>query len=827
MKTIIMAGGEGSRLRPITCGRPKPMVPVANRPVMTHIVDLLKRYGFVDIGVTLHYKPEFIRDYFDNGAEYRVNMQYFTEEAPLGTAGSVKNAQTFLDQTFLVISSDALTDLDLSRAVDFHRRQGAMATLVLTRVSCPLEYGVVITRPDGVITRFLEKPAWGEVFSDTVNTGIYVLEPEVLDYIPPGQIFDFSKDLFPLLLREKKPLFGVVLPGYWCDIGNLQQYVQAHQDVLAGRVQTAIPGREAASGIWFGEGADIHPGACIQGPVLIGDGCCLGAGVQVAPYTTIGDGCLIQEQASVKRSVLWNNVYLGAGAALRGAVLCSRVQVRANSEVYEGAVIGSDSVLAERSVVRPDVKIWPNKLVESSSVVNSSLVWGARWPKKIFGTEGVTGLFNIEVTVEFACRLGAAFCAALGTGVKMAVSADSYPPSQVIKEALASGMQSIGAKVYDLGAVITPLHRFAVRSLKLRGGVHVKISHRRPDQVSLIFINEKGGNVSRVMERKVENILLREDFPRADIVRVQPREFVSGMLESYLQALLQEVDAASIREARLRLIMAYNPHNLDSFTRFLGRALNMEIENLDLAEPWSFPLSWERYLEKLPYLANKVCEEGAWAGAMFDSNADHLVLIDERGRLIQDNMLTVLIALIILKAERGPVVVPVTAPHVVENLAGQYGSRVVRTKTAVQDLVEKILCQDELIREQKSGGLSQFLLNFDAFGALAGILGFAVRNGFSLGDLVDEIPSFFVSKKEVPVSWEAKGRVIRSLIETGEDNTELLDGVKVFHPDGWALVLPDPEEPVCRVFSEGASMEIAESLADLYIKKIGEIIKES
>lgn len=220
MKTIIMAGGEGSRLRPVTCGRPKPMVPVANRPVMFHIIELLKRHGLVDIGVTLQYKPEFIRDYFGNGGKYGVNIQYFTEEAPLGTAGSVKNARAFLDHTFLVISGDALTDLDLSRAVDFHRRQGAMATLVLTQVSCPLEYGVVITEPDGTITRFLEKPAWGEVFSDTVNTGIYVLEPEVLEYIPHGQTFDFSKELFPLLLREKKPLFGVILPGYWCDIGT-------------------------------------------------------------------------------------------------------------------------------------------------------------------------------------------------------------------------------------------------------------------------------------------------------------------------------------------------------------------------------------------------------------------------------------------------------------------------------------------------------------------------------------------------------------------------------------------------------------------------------
>jgi len=222
MKAIIMAGGEGSRLRPLTCGRPKPMVPVLNRPVMSYIIELLKEHGITDIGVTLQYQPEIIRDYFANGAEYGVNLQYFVEEVPLGTAGSVKNASDFLDETFMVISGDALTDLALSRAVEFHKQQGSIATLVLTRVDCPLEYGVVITDKNGRITQFLEKPGWSEVFSDTVNTGIYVLEPEVLDYFNPGQKFDFSQDLFPLLLKNRKPLFGLVLSGYWCDIGTLK-----------------------------------------------------------------------------------------------------------------------------------------------------------------------------------------------------------------------------------------------------------------------------------------------------------------------------------------------------------------------------------------------------------------------------------------------------------------------------------------------------------------------------------------------------------------------------------------------------------------------------
>ena len=870
MKTIIMAGGEGSRLRPITCGRPKPMAPVANRPMMAHIVDLLKKHGFTEIGVTLQYKPEYIRNYFGDGSGFQVHLRYFMEETPLGTAGSVKNAQSFLDRTFLVISGDALTDIDLTRAVEFHRRRGALATLVLTRVSCPLEYGVVITRADGAITRFLEKPGWGEVFSDTVNTGIYVLEPEVLDYIPPGQMFDFSKDLFPLLLRMKKPLFGAVLPGYWCDVGNLAQYLQAQQDVLTGRVQTALTAREAAPGIWLGEGVELHPRARLEGPVLIGDGSYVGEEAVIEPYTVIGQGCLVREKASLKRSVLWNNVFVGAGARLRGAVVCSRALVQAAAEVYEGAVIGSDSVLQERSVVKPDVKLWPGKLVETGSTVNSSLVWGTRWPRKIFGLEGITGLANVEITPDYASRLGAAFGAASGGGAKIAVSADSYPSSQMLKEALAAGLQSAGARVYDLGTAVTPLHRFAVRSLQLAGGVHVKISPRRPDQVTLLFLNGQGANISRGTERKIENLLAREDFPRVGAGRLQPREFISGIAEGYLTGLLGQIDAAALRAARLRLVMAYDPRNLSTFVETLGQALKLEIENLDLSGSDELPVSWDNYLENLACLAEKVTAAGAAAGAVIDPNADRLVLVDERGRVIQDSLLTVLIALIILKARRGPVVVPVTAPRAVENLAERYQGRVVRTKTAVQDLLEKVLGQAEaqpggdggsLVGGGSDGGNgggngsslvaggnsgagggscsiggnaggsapTQFLLNFDALGALTGILSFAVQNRVSLGELVDEIPSFYLSQKEIPVSWEAKGRVIRSLIEepAAEGSLELLDGVKVFHSDGWALVLPDPEEPVCRVFSEGASMEIAESLADFYSSKISEILNKA
>src|SRR5687768_1616049 len=242
MKAVIMAGGFGTRLRPLTSNVPKPMAPMVNRPMMYHIVEILKALGIRDITSLLYYSPEAITGYFGDGSAFGVTMRYVQAEADFGTAGSVRNAAEFLDERFIIISGDVLTDIDLAKAIAYHESKGSKATIVLTRVPDPLAFGVVMTNDEGRITRFLEKPQWGEVFSDTINTGIYILEPEVLDLIPFKKDFDFSKDLFPHMLREGMGLFGYIAEGYWRDIGNLNEYQTAHLDVLRGKARVNVPG---------------------------------------------------------------------------------------------------------------------------------------------------------------------------------------------------------------------------------------------------------------------------------------------------------------------------------------------------------------------------------------------------------------------------------------------------------------------------------------------------------------------------------------------------------------------------------------------------------
>jgi mannose-1-phosphate guanylyltransferase/phosphomannomutase len=370
MKAVIMAGGEGTRLRPLTCNRPKPMVPVVNKPVMEHILNLLKKHGFNDVAVTLQYMPEQIKEYFQNGKGHGINIKYYTEQIPLGTAGSVKNAEEFLDESFLVISGDALTDIDLSKAVDFHFSKGSIVTVVIKKIDVPLEYGVVVTDNSGRIIRFLEKPSWGEVFSDTVNTGIYVLSPEIFKYFDKNENFDFSKDLFPILLREGRPMYGFVTEDYWCDIGDLKAYAQANIDALEGRVKIEIPGKETSKGIWVGEGVNIEPKAVLSAPCIIGGGTRVKNGVSVGSYSVIGEDNILDENCSIKRSIIWKNCTVGKSVQLRGSIISSKVHIKNNSSVFENSVVGDNTVIKENAVIKPNIKIWP--ISSTASILSAS-----------------------------------------------------------------------------------------------------------------------------------------------------------------------------------------------------------------------------------------------------------------------------------------------------------------------------------------------------------------------------------------------------------------------------------------------------------------------
>src|SRR5918911_305375 len=463
MKAVVMAGGEGSRLRPLTSGLPKPLVPVVGKPVMEHILKLLRRHGITDVVVTLQYMGSAVRDYFGDGSEFGVDITYVVEDSPLGTAGSVKNAQQYLDEPFLVISGDALTDIDLGRAINWHREKQALATIVLFSVPNPLEYGVVITSPDGSIKRFLEKPSWGEVFSDQVNTGIYVIEPSVLELLPPATVVDWSSDVFPKMLQSRQPLFGYHAQGYWCDIGNLQTYYQANWDALAGRVDVEIPGERGEANAWGGEDVEWGVGVRVQGPAYIGREAKIKAGVFLNGPVCVGNFSVVDENTKVSNSIIWPYSYVGENSRLRQAIVCRHVTIKNGCLLEEGTVIGDEVAIGEGSTIDAGVKIWPDKQIEPGSTVHESIIWAGHWKRGLFTSAGLTGLVNIELTPEYCARLGAAFAALFPKGACIAAARDSQRPSRMIKRALVSGMMSAGASVMDLSELPIPVAQYYAR----------------------------------------------------------------------------------------------------------------------------------------------------------------------------------------------------------------------------------------------------------------------------------------------------------------------------------------------------------------------------
>lgn len=813
MKAIIMAGGEGSRLRPLTCDLPKPLTPVLNRPVMEHIIELLKEHGIYDIGVTLQYLPEAIQDYFDDGSRWGVNLRYFIEDSPLGTAGSVKNAEQFLDEPFLVISGDALTDFNLTQAINFHQQKGALATIVLTKVDSPLEYGVVMTDKAGRIQRFLEKPSWGEVFSDTVNTGIYILEPEILGYFDKGQKFDFSKDLFPMVLANKQPFYGCTLDGYWCDIGNLDQYIQAQHDILRGKVKVKMPGREVLPGVWVEDGVKIAPDARIQGPVLIGRDTVINSKVRIEPYTILGSNNLIDEEASIKRSILWDHTHVEPRVHLRGAVLCKKVRAKHKSQIYDGAVIGNETVLHSGSIVKNGVKIWPAKEVGTGTVVNRSLIWGYRKGKNYFGNDGIGGYYNRELTPEIATQVGIAFASVLGKGTRVTLSSDVGISSQSVKAALLAGLTAGGSQILDLGVTCTPVARFFVTELASAGGVHVKEDDLRPGFLRINLLNAKGANISKGDERKLENLLAREDMARVPAEEVRPVIAVPDANENYLSFLFEGLEPEYIPWSP-RVVVSHLPRNLSLVLPPILDGLKVQVTYLD---PYNTAkVSKDKAIRELK---EAVVQQGADLGLWLDSNGEELAIVSEIGQVLSEQNLATLLSVIYWNKYPGTTwVSSVHDSHVLESLAEKYQGKVKRSKTGRQTIMEEMLALTNR---------DQFLLNFDALYAVSKIVQWLGQEGIGLSQVVAQIPSTQRIKKVVACPWEAKGRVMRRLVEDHEhEQMELIDGVKFIRDDGWALVLPDPEEPHCTIYGEGFNAEIAEALTDELLRKI-EIIKSN
>jgi mannose-1-phosphate guanylyltransferase/phosphomannomutase len=826
-----MAGGEGSRLRPLTVNRPKPLVPICNKPVMEYIIELVKRHGVDQVIVTLHYLANEIVSYFGDGSDWGIQMVYSVEDEPLGTAGSVKKVESYLEETFIIISGDCLTDFDLSAALQFHRSKKSIGTIILARADNPLEYGVVITDEDQRIRRFLEKPSWGEVFSDTVNTGIYVLEPEIFDYMEADRPYDFSKELFPILMDQGQQLYGHVARGYWSDIGNLQSYRQAHHDLFEGKVKANIAGKRMAKDVWVGEGAEIHPSAIIRGPAVIGRHCRIKEGAEVEEMTAIGDNCLIEEGTFLQRSILWNNVFVGRKTRIVGSTVCRGVTVKSGSQVNEGVILGDKCFVGSGAIIHPQVKVWPDKNIEAGATVNMSLIWGIRWPGSLFGQQGISGLANIEITPEFALKLGAAYGAFLEKGATVTTSRDAHPASRMFNRAIICGLISVGCNVFDLRVCPAPVARYTIRSAELKGGIHSRISPDDPRAVLIEFFDPRGINTNKTTERRIENLFFREDFRRTSLDEVGVIEFPSRAVDEYQEGFFQGIDVEVVRRGNFKVVIDYLFGNASLVLPLILGKLGCESVAINAyLDAGKGRAAHSERTRGLQQLSNIVTTLEAHLGVVIDLDAESLVIIDDKGNIISDQHLLALMALLTLRHTNNAIVaVPITAPAVLEKLAHDNHGKIIRTKTDARSLMHTAQLGEKKIHFAGRGdgafSFPHFQPSFDAMFAFARLLEMVAQEKQPLSELVKLVPAFYLRTARVDCPSPHKGRVMRGLIEESRSRPiDLIEGIKVYLDNGWVIALPDPTLPFLQLVAEGNSEEAAEGLIDEYSARIEKLI---
>ncbi|MBN2011157.1 NTP transferase domain-containing protein [candidate division KSB1 bacterium] len=830
MTGIIMAGGFGTRLKPLTCNIPKPMVPIANRPIMEHVVNLLRSHGINEIISLLHHQPEVITNYFGDGSRFKVNMRYIHADEDYGTAGAVRKAASMIDDRFVVISGDVLTDIDLTKAILEHQEKQGLATLILTRVQNPLAYGVVMTSDSGRITRFLEKPTWGQIFSDTINTGMYILEPNVFEYIPDRTVFDFSKDLFPKLLADQKNLLGHVAEGYWKDVGDLNEYQNANLDCLNGAIKVEIAGHQIQDHVWIGDNCKLESGVQFEGAAIVGHNTTIKKGTRIT-NSIIGNNCSIEEESVLYDSILWDDVIAGKDVHLNRDTVAKGSRLADQVFVLENVFISENCSVGKNARIKSNIKVWPDKIIDDASVVTSSVIWGDRWYHDIFANNRITGIVNSEVSPEFVAKLAGAYGAYLGMGSSVLCGRDPSEASEMVTNALKSGFMAAGLNVRDLQVVPIPVGRYQLRSGPERGGTYVRKSPFDPKLIDILFFDDDGRDLPTSKTKSIERMFFREDFRRASFNQVGHVHYPAHVKETYCEDLISHLDARAIEQAKYRVVIDYSFGAAALILPKILGVLDCEVISvnafLDSRKLTKNKTAFDKQLQQLSKIVNSLQAD---IGFLVDTCAEKIFVVDEKGRFIDSDRLLAIITKLLVEANcPRKIAVPINASSLVDRIAIQHGVEIVRTRNDARMIVDAYFSKGVQYAGDTKGGFifTEFLLAFDGMFTMAKILELMSRKSIHLGELNDMVPVLHMAKVNVPCPWEQKGKVMRRLMEYTEGkDRQLIDGVKVFDGTDWVLTLPDTERPFVHVNAEAEIPAKAQQMVDEYRQKILEWIDD-
>ena len=761
LKAIIMAGGEGSRLRPLTCDCPKPMLRLMGRPLMEYAVELLKRHGIREIAATLGYLPDAITDYFGDGGEMGVQLHYYIETTPLGTAGSVKRARDFLSETFIVLSGDGVTDIDLSAALRFHREKRALATLVLRQSAHPQEYGMVVTGADGRILSFHEKPGRGDVYSDKINTGIYILEPELLNRIPDGGCYDFGHDFFPALLAEDLPVYGYTAEGYWCDVGDVAAYLRVHADALDGRIR--LNGLVPCNG-----GAPCH----IEEPVYIAPGATIDPSAHIGPYSVIGEGCNVAAGAGVKHSILFCGARAERGAQLRGCIAGTDAVIGEDAQLFEESVVGTRSRIGARAMLPPGVKLWPEKSLPEGERPEENIVWGSRREQKF-----ISGALCLESPAQ-AARAAQA-CMAQMQPREVLVGRGASTVAAAMWHAAAAGIMAQGIQIIDAGMCSLPQLRHSLGAL--RSGAAIFIEENR-----LTPLNANGALLEEKLQRGILKRIERQDFP-SPFRAVTPPILPAGCSAlSYIAALAAAFEADPRLSPRVALCAegALLETSEQAFQR-AGLALRL-VHSREELRPGEGEI-----------------------GVFLPDGGETALFSDAEGALTEVQR-QIACAWTALEKGESRLILPVHATRAIDSLGANTLYFPGETAAWMNALAQ-------------SSPL-QFRLQHDGLFFALCFLSRLTERGLSLRQWRQQAPGAYRSERGVALPERESGRILRALAQNAA-SAELGGGVRLPRKGCWAWLGPDDTGAQLNIIAEAGDMETARELCDFYDSEIHRLLK--
>jgi len=659
MKAILLAGGEGTRLRPVSCHRPKPMVRLFDKPVLEHSVDLLRKHGFNDIMMTLKFMPQVIQDYFGDGHDFGATIRYNIEETPLGTAGGVADALRAsgenIGEELLILSGDAVTDFDLTAALAFHREKKAAATLLLKRQVQLLDYGLVMLKGNGAIDRFIEKPSWQQVFSDLVNTGVYIIDPSILDEIPVGGTCDFAKNLFPSLLKRGAPIYGVEMDGYWCDIGDPEAYLRCHHDALDDKISLF------ASAIQSEIGEDVN----IIAPCYIGEHVTIAQNCTIGPYTILGAETSIGNDAVVERSLI-DGARIDDNADTMGAIVCRGATIKQGAQLAEFSVVGEGSVIGEHTVLHEHCRIWPNKEIDANEQICGSIMSGqVRTTLQFDGHGQIAGELGVDFTPEFCLRLGAAIAGAANG--KIGIGYSGGQSARIYAELLAGACNSAGVDVMKHDAPSAAAAAFAASEYSLDMSIFVRQQKHR---LTVSLFDNYGISIDRDMERKLESNTKRGDFIVASSDKTGVSESIDGVPAAYLRACTSHIESGN---PVLQHVRKQGMDVMVSGKNLLASAL--AASGCRLLPPSQ---------SGAPYLS-------------MDTEGFALFCADERGKAYQSDRLLALVCFMAWEDGIPAIAVPAEAPNCLDMWAEAKGKQLLRIGR--NEAARELLARQHFIRD--------------------------------------------------------------------------------------------------------------------------------